>query len=77
MDLFEHASRESIRQRAPSGADAALLLDEFEGRKDPGPGVFARQLSKTSSVFDPVWAPGTGNGLASIIANMTSPTLSP
>jgi putative ATPase len=76
MDLFEHASRESIRQRAPLAVRMRpRSLDEFEGQeKILGPGSFLRRAIiqdqlQSLILYGP---PGTGKtALASIIANMT------
>ena len=76
MDLFEHASREVQRQRAPLAVRMRpRTLEEFEGQeKILGPGSFLRRAIirdqlQSLILYGP---PGTGKtALASVIANMT------
>ena len=76
MDLFEHASREIIRQRAPLAVRMRpRTLDEFEGQeKILGHGSFLRRAILQDQLQSLILygPPGTGKtALASVIANMT------
>jgi len=76
VDLFEHASRQEQRQRAPLAVRMRpRTLDEFEGQeKILGPGSFLRRAILQDQLQSLILygPPGSGKtALASVIANMT------